>query len=107
MRNFGTNRGERPDVRFFGVEAAGKRGTPTLAACRAEVVQWPMTTLRERLVKNGAKIVRHGRFVILQMAEVIVSGADLQQILDAIAALRRRPDVDKRRRHWAARLSAG
>jgi hypothetical protein len=30
-------------------------------ALLAEIAQWSMTTLRERLVKIGAKIVRHGR----------------------------------------------
>ena len=29
-----------------------------------------MTTLREKLVKIGAKVVRHGRFVAFQLAEV-------------------------------------
>jgi hypothetical protein len=33
-------------------------------ALPAEVSQWSMTTLRERLVKIGAKVVRHGRSVI-------------------------------------------
>lgn len=31
-----------------------------------------MTTLRERLVKIGARIVRHGRFITFQMAKVMV-----------------------------------
>jgi hypothetical protein len=30
-------------------------------ALPAEVLQWSMTPLRELLVKNGAKTVRHGR----------------------------------------------
>jgi hypothetical protein len=34
-----------------------------------EVKQWSMTTLRERLVKIGARIVRHGRSITFQMAE--------------------------------------
>jgi hypothetical protein len=49
--------------------------------------------LRERQVKTGAKIVRHGRSVIFQMAEVMVSRALFQQILDALAALRRLPSA--------------
>jgi hypothetical protein len=31
-----------------------------------------MTGLRDRLVKIGAKIVRHGRSITFQMAEVMV-----------------------------------
>ena len=39
----------------------------------------------------GAKIVRHGRSVIFQMAEVMVPRDLFQQILTAIAALRPLP----------------
>ena len=56
-----------------------------------EIAQWSMTTLRERLVKIGAKIVRHGRSVIFQMAEVMVPRYLFQEILTAIAALRPLP----------------
>ncbi len=58
-----------------------------------EVKQWSMTTLRERLAKIGARIVRHGRSITLQMSEVMVSRGLFQQILDAIAALRPLPPV--------------
>ena len=37
-----------------------------------EVAQWSLTTLREKLVKIGARIVRHGRYVVFQLAEVAV-----------------------------------
>ena len=60
-------------------------------ALPAEIAQWSMTTLRERLVKIGAKIVRHGRSVVFQMAEVIVPRDLFQKILAAIAALRPLP----------------
>ena len=33
---------------------------------------WTMTTLREKLIKIGAKVVRHAKYVIFQMAEVAV-----------------------------------
>ena len=56
-----------------------------------EIKQWSLTTLRQRLVKIGAKIVRHGRSVIFQMAEVMVPRALFQKILAAIAALRPLP----------------
>jgi hypothetical protein len=35
-----------------------------------EVEHWSLTTLREKLVKIGARIVRHGRYVVFQLAEV-------------------------------------
>jgi hypothetical protein len=56
-----------------------------------EVRQWSMTTLRDRLVKIGARIVRHGRSISFQMAEVMVPRGLFQTILDAIAALRPLP----------------
>jgi hypothetical protein len=52
------------------------------------VKHWSLTTLRDRLVKIGAKIVRYGRSIAFQMAEVMVPRALFQQILGAIAALR-------------------
>ena len=60
-------------------------------ALPTEVAQWSMTTLRDRLVKIGARIVRHGRSVTFQMAEVMVSRSLFQEILAAIAALRPTP----------------
>ena len=56
-----------------------------------EVKQWSLTTLRERMVKIGARIVRHGRSVNFQMAEVAVSRAIFREMLGAIAALRPLP----------------
>ncbi len=37
------------------------------------VSQWSMTTLREKLIKIGAKVVTHSRYTIFQLAEVAVS----------------------------------
>jgi hypothetical protein len=31
---------------------------------------WSLTSLREKLIKIGAKVVSHGRYVRFQMAEV-------------------------------------
>ncbi len=56
------------------------------------VEQWSLTTLREKLVKIGAKIVRHGRYVIFQMAEVAVPRMLFAEILRLIAELRPPPD---------------
>ena len=50
-----------------------------------------MTTLRDRLVKIGAKIVRHSRSITFQMAEVMVPRGLFEKILSAIAALRPLP----------------
>jgi hypothetical protein len=34
-----------------------------------EVAHWSLTSLREKLVKIGARIVRHERFVVFQLPE--------------------------------------
>ena len=50
-----------------------------------------MTMLREKLIKIGAKIVRHGRYVTFQMAEVVVPRHLFREILRRIDGLRPRP----------------
>jgi len=62
----------------------------TLALPRA-MAHWSLTTLREKLVKIGARMVRHGRYIIFQMAEVAVSARMFGQILARIAGLRAPP----------------
>ena len=37
-----------------------------------DVKHWSLTTLREKLVKIGAKVVRHGWYVTFQLAEVAI-----------------------------------
>src|SRR5664280_2132063 len=62
----------------------------TLALPEA-IKQWSLTSLREKLVKIGAKVVRHGRYVIFQMAEVAVPRELFHEILRLIAELRPQP----------------
>jgi hypothetical protein len=52
------------------------------------VRHWSLTTLREKLIKIGAKVVRHSRQVIFQMAEVAVPRELFRDILRAIESLR-------------------
>jgi hypothetical protein len=56
-----------------------------------EVEHWSLTTLREKLVKIGAKVVSHGRYVTFQLAEVAVPRELFRKILSLIDDLRRRP----------------
>jgi Transposase DDE domain group 1 len=53
--------------------------------------KWTLTSLRERLVKIGARIVRHGRYVVFQLAEVAVPRALFAAILKRIERLRGPP----------------
>jgi len=52
---------------------------------------WSLTSLRERLIKIGAKVVNHGRYVTFQMAEVAVSRQMFADILSLIVRLRAPP----------------
>jgi len=56
-----------------------------------EVEHWSLTTIREKLVKIGAKVVAHGRYVTFQLAEVAVPRELFRKILSLIDDLRRRP----------------
>ncbi len=62
----------------------------TLALPEA-VEHWSLTTLREKLIKIGAKMVRHGRYFTFQLAEVAVPRDLFRKILRLIDALRPRP----------------
>ena len=55
------------------------------------IAQWSLATLREKLVKIGARIVRHGRYHVFQLAEVAVSRALFAAILRRIDRLRGPP----------------
>ena len=47
--------------------------------------------LEEKLIKIGAKVVSHGRYVAFQMAEVAILRHMFQEILRLIAELRPQP----------------
>ena len=48
------------------------------------VTNTTLRTLRVKLIKIGAKVIRHSRYVIFQMAEVLVSKRLFQEILERI-----------------------
>jgi len=53
-----------------------------------EIERWSLTTLREKVVKIGAKVISHGRYLVFQMAEVAVPRERFGCILARIARLR-------------------
>ena len=55
------------------------------------VKHWTLTTLREKLIKIGAKVVHHARYVTFQLAEVAVPRELFRKILNLIDDLRPRP----------------
>ena len=54
---------------------------------------WCLTTRRDRPIKIGAKLVRHGRYVILQLAEVAVPQELFRQILQRLRRLGLMPET--------------
>jgi len=62
----------------------------TLATPEA-IAEWSLTSLREKLIKIGAKVVSHGRYVTFQMAEVAIPRQLFAEIMQRIAALRSPP----------------
>jgi Transposase DDE domain group 1 len=52
------------------------------------IKDWSLTSLKEKLIKIGAKIVSHGRYVAFQMAEVAIAKNLFAEILRLIAELR-------------------
>jgi hypothetical protein len=53
---------------------------------------WSLTSLKEKLIKIGAKVVSHGRHIAFQMAEVTITRMLFAEILRLIAELRPPPD---------------
>jgi hypothetical protein len=46
---------------------------------------WSLTSSKEKLIKIGAKVVSHGRYVVFQMSEVAIPRQMFQEILRLIA----------------------
>ena len=51
-----------------------------------------MTSLKDKLIKIGAKVVSHGRYIAYQMAEVAIPSGLFADILRLIVELRAPPD---------------
>jgi hypothetical protein len=56
------------------------------------IKDWSLTSLKEKLIKIGAKVVRHGPYIAFQIAEVAISRHLFADILRLIAELRPPPD---------------
>ncbi len=63
---------------------------PTLAP-PGEVKHLSQTSPREKLIKIGAKVVRYGRYITFQLAQVAIPKSLFANILRLIDDLRRRP----------------
>jgi len=52
------------------------------------IKDWSLRTMREKLVKIGAKVVKHAHYVTFQMAEVLVSRSLFYELLERIHRLK-------------------
>ena len=72
--------------------------SPTIPAIPAHlgnagtIKDWSLTSLKEKLIKIGAKVVSHGRYIAFQMAEVAIPRDLFADTLRLIAELRSPPD---------------
>jgi hypothetical protein len=55
------------------------------------IKDWSLSSLKEKLIKIGAKVISHGRSIAFQMAEVAIPRQMFQEILRLIAELRPKP----------------
>ena len=76
-------RGRVSGGRAYGARSRDQRIT--------DLKQWSLTSLKHKLIRIGAKVVSHGRYVAFQMAEVAIARQMFQEILRLIAELRPQP----------------
>jgi hypothetical protein len=59
----------------------------------SEIERWSLTSLREKVVKIGAKVITHARYTVFQMADVAVPRDLFRRVLEMIDSLRPRQVV--------------
>ena len=80
---------QRPEFHLCATESQRSNLNPLTWTSPCE--DWSLTTLKEKLIKIGAKVVSHGRYVAFQMAEVAIPRNLFADILRLIAELRPPP----------------
>ena len=55
------------------------------------IKDWTLSSLKEKLIKVGVKVISHGRSIAFQMAEAAIPRQMFQEILRLIAELRPQP----------------
>ena len=77
---------QRPEFHLCATESQRLNLNPLTWTSPCE--DWSLTSLKEKLIKIGAKVVSHGRYVAFQMAEVAIPRHLFADILRLIAELR-------------------
>ncbi len=55
------------------------------------IKRWSLTSVQTRLIKTGGRLVRHARRLVFQLAEVMVTRAMFDEMLERIGSLRFNP----------------
>ena len=78
---------QRPEFHLCATESQRLNLNPLTWTSPCE--DWSLTSLKEKLIKIGAKVVSHGRYIAFQMAEVAIPRQMFQgRFLRLIAELR-------------------
>jgi len=85
--------GRAVDAQAASASQMGRFETETLALSenRTALADWSLISLQLKLIKIGARVVRHARAITFQLAEVAVTGPMVRAILAAIHRLRAPP----------------
>lgn len=79
-------------VDWFGLKVLAWRLSITMGtAFCSEAVKEALTSLRERLIKTGSRLVRHARYAVFQMAEAALPQGIFAGILALINGMRGPP----------------
>ncbi len=57
-----------------------------------KVKHWMLSALREKLIKIGAKVIHHAKYITFQMAEVAIPRKMFQTMLKRVERLRLAPE---------------
>jgi hypothetical protein len=69
------------------------------------IKDWSLTSLKDKLIKIGARVVSHGRYVAFQMAEVAIPRNLFADILRLVAELRPRRPMRRPRKTFVCHAS--
>ena len=85
--------GRAVDAQAASASQMGRFETETLALSenRTALADWSLISLQLKLIKIGARVVRHARAITFQLAEVAITGPMIRAILAAIHRLRAPP----------------
>jgi hypothetical protein len=77
--------------RQLGVIAYNLRNLLRRLVVPVSIQSWSLTSLRQRLFKTGGRLIRHGRYFTVQLAESSLTGNLFRQTLGRIERLARHP----------------